>query len=310
MIRKNDKLIEKVDLIEIVTSEDEETAYPFVEDKSAFDIDRDKEDKEVARFQRTGDLDLLDKVYQRRIPTLWNWTHVHYIPGVTCCSKQDLFAEFTVVFVTAAQKYDKKRGAFNTCLYTFLLNRIKNIKGSRYAKKRIPLYYSGPISGMIRSLDYVYNNKDGSETTLKDTLTDGSKDGGVPNKLHLEETLDILAPKNETIKGFLRGLSAGNSLSALLSKYKTKKGSFKLKKWMIKKLNVKRRYPKMVADLIEKQGCISGHFKLIDYKVTKTRLRYKVEMHKTEETEYIIKTIRKLKRNKEDYIHKIKGFRG
>jgi len=197
---KNNKLIEDLDLIEAAT--DEETAYPFVEDKSAFCIDRDKEDKEVARFQKTGDLDLLDRVYQKRIPTLWNWTHKHYIPGVTCCSKQDLFAEFTVVFVTAAQKYNKKRGAFNTCLYTFLLNRIKNIKGSRYAKKRMPLHYCGPISGMIRSLDYVYNNKDGSEVSLKDTLTDGSRDGKVPDKLHLEETLDILAPKNETIKGF------------------------------------------------------------------------------------------------------------
>lgn len=277
---------------------------PVQEEKEQhFNIDRNQEDGEIERFQKTGDLRILEKVYEKRIPTLWTWIRMHYIPGVTCCSKQDLFSEFTIVFLNAAQKYKRSRGAFNTCLYTFLLNRIKNIKNSRYAKKRTPEFYKGPISDMLRSLDYTYDNKEGSEVTLKDLIPDSSV-LSLASKINLEEALDILSQNNKTVKSFLRDLSEGNTLCNLLKKYKTRTGHIKISP-VKKSLLVGRK--NKVKKFIKDHGRLKGDFRLKHYCLQKNRLYYTVEMKKTKETKDILRAIRQIRCKKSEYLQKIVG---
>jgi hypothetical protein len=271
-------------------------------------INKKEEDEQIVRFQKTGDLRALEKVYHNRIPTLWRWTKEHYIQGLTCCSKEDLFAEFTLVFVKAAHEYKQARGPFNNCLWIFLQNRVKNIKSSNYAKKRRSLDYTGPLNGMVLSLDYSYSDKDGSEVTLKDLVPSKSNVGKHSNKdVFLEETLDVLAHENHQIKEFLRKLSDGNSLTALIKEYKSKRGSVKITRAQYRQLNNRRNCHRIVTGIIEEKTKPDSSFKLVEYFVKKNVLHYKIEMNKTEEADFIIKKIRHIRRNREDYINKIRG---
>ena len=271
-------------------------------------IDRDEEDKDVASFQKTGDLKLLEKLYKQRIPTLHSWANKYYYPGLVS-SVEDLFAELSVVFVKAAEKYDKKRGAFNTCLYTFLLNRIKNLKSSKHAKKRISDDYTGPLCGMILSLDFAYNDKDGSAVTLKDIIPSeaSEKENFVLKEAMFDETVKVLSENNPQFEEFLLKISEGGSLASLLKEHKTKSGSITVKPSQANKLKTTRS-KKMVVDLLRAQHKISGDFVLVDYDIVGHQVNYVVEMKKTDEVDNILKTIRELRKNKELYLNRIKGL--
>jgi len=275
-------------------------------------IDRNEGNNDINTFQKTGDLNVLEKVYKNRIPTIRSWANKYFYPGLIS-SVEDLFEELAFVFVKAAQKYDSKRGSFNTCLFTFFINRIKNLKNSKHAKKRISEEYDGPISGMILSLDYAYNDKDGSEITLKDVIpsaTSTMEKGYVLSGTYFDETINILSHDNPEFKKFLLKISEGGSLASLLKEYKTKQGKIKINKGLASKLNQKRSCKKIVSDIIKEEGSLSGAFKLISYQVDGVNdLKYEVEMKKTVETDCIMKTIRDLRRNRNSYMSKIKGVR-
>ena len=91
-------------------------------------IDREEENAAVEAFQKSGDMSILEDVYIKRIPTLKVWAVKNYYPGLEL-TIDDFMEELSIVFVKAANKYNPEKGSFNTCLYTFLTNRIKNIKG-------------------------------------------------------------------------------------------------------------------------------------------------------------------------------------
>lgn len=283
---------------------DLESALVLLNDDREIVIDRDQEDADVIEFQKTGDLDLLEKVYKNRIPTLKSWASKNYYPGLTS-SVEDLFEDLSVVFVKAAQKYNKKRGTFNTCLWNFLLNRIKNIHNAKYAKKRISEEYDGPLNSMILSLDFSYSDSDGSDITLKDII---------PSKVDPEESLDFrdaitfLSKDNPMLRDFFKKICAGNSLASVLKEYKTCDGSIDLSsdKHELTKLKA-RRSKKLVSDIIKAKKLLSGDFKLLEYELDSNTLKYKVEMRKTKKTDFIIKFIRDMKKHKEYYISKIRG---
>jgi len=295
-----DKENEKNEIID-----DWENALSLLNDDKEIIIDRDQEDSDVHEFQKTGDLELLEKLYKNRIPTLKSWASKNYYPGLTS-SVEDLFEDLSVVFVNAAEKYNKSRGAFNTCLFTFLLNRIKNLHSSKYAKKRISEEYDGPLNSMILSLDFSYGEGDGSELTLKDFI---------PSKVDPEESLDFrdtisfLSKDNPIVKDVFRKICAGNSLAAVLKEYKIRNGSINLsnRKKDLNKLK-SRRNKKLATEIIKSKKTLVGNFKMLDYEIVNNHLRYRIEMNKTKETDYIVKTIRDLKKHKEYYISKIKGI--
>jgi hypothetical protein len=280
-----------------VLEENKEKDVGFVE------IDRKKEDEAIVEFQKTGDVSILEDVYKLRIPTIRHWANQHYYPGLTC-SVEDLFEEFSVVFVKAAEKYNKSRGAFNTCLYTFFLNRVKNIKHSQHAKKRISQEYKGAMSGMMLSLDYSYGGDNESEITLKDIVaSEKSDDKDSISSIYLEDTINALSKGDNVLKKFLKKISDGESISSVIKKYKTKYGTIKISKDQAKKFS-SRRCKRMVSEIIKSE--INQEFTLLDYRIEGTsNLKYKVELKKTKETDYFMKSIREIRRNKEIYIKQI-----
>lgn len=286
----------KIDTIEII-------------DSSTIIVDRDEEDRDVAIFQDTGDMRLLEKIYRNRIPTLKSWANKHYYPGLTL-SVEDLFEELSFVFVKAAQKYDRKRGNFNNCLFTFLDNRLKNIKSSKHAKKRVSDKYDGPLSGMILSLDYCYNDKDGSQITLKDIISnpETSDKSYVHRNTSFDETINVLSNSNPQFKAFLIKVSQGGSLTSLIKEYKIKHGKIKVDAKQVKILN-KRRSKKTVYEIIKAQETFDNEFKVINYSLDKTSyLTYEVELKNTKETDSIMRSLRELKKNKSSYIDRIRGL--
>lgn len=281
---------------------------PVEETSDTIVIDRDEEDRDILLFQKTGDMKILEKVYKNRIPTLHSWANKNFYPGLMA-SVEDLFAELSIVFIKAAEKYDVKRGNFNTCLWNFLLNRIKNIKSSKHAKKRVSGDYNGPLNGMILSLDYSYNDKDGSALTLKDVIPSeaSAEDNFVLKETIFDETVTALSTDNPQFKEFLLKVSEGGSLASLMKEYKTRKGQITLNHSQAKKL-AHRKSKKFIAAIIREQNNIKGDFNLSDYTLEGSALNYEIELKKTTETDNILKTIRELRKNKDVYLNQIKGL--
>lgn len=270
-------------------------------------INRDEENKDVDNFQKNGDIRLFEKVYKQRIPSLKNWAMKHYFPGLAP-SIEDFLAELRIVFVKAVQKYDVNKGSFNTCLYTFLLNRVKNIKSSKYAKKRKPDTYDGPLSGILLSLDYNYSDGsgDGHDRSLADILEseDSNDYKKTVNEINFQDTLDILAGKNNTLRDVFIKLGRGSTLTSVIKECKIKKGIIQTSKSNIVKLN-KRRNKRFVKQLISELEGIKD-FSLLEYDINNdTHISYSVELKRTSESDMILKTIRQMRRNKSQLIHSL-----
>ena len=270
-------------------------------------IDRRQENKDVIEFQKTGDIELFEKLYQDRIPSLKIWANrFHYLLD----GNDDMFGELSACFFKAIEKYDKKRGSFNTCLYTFFRNCVRNLRNGKKAKKR-KSFGADPNSLAVKplSLDYNYSTSDGSTSTLKDIIADETaEDICTAEKMHLDETLGILSMENEMIREFLSKLSSGNTLSSLLKDLRRKRGRLKLNRVQAKQLIQKRRCKRMVTNIIKDKSTIDRRFNLVDYKVTPSnRLYYTVELDKTKAADLMLKTIRKLRKNENFFLDKIQG---
>jgi hypothetical protein len=270
-------------------------------------IDRKEENKLVMEYKRTGDLDILSKIYEKRIPTLRTWVRQHYYPGLSI-SREDFFEELTVIFMHSIEKYDIKRADFNTCLFNFLLNRIKNIKNRMHAKKRIPENYNGPLSSMVLSLDYSYNDQEGSEVTLKDVVSENMyhEEDDVLDKMHLNDIISSLSKGDDTLKEFFSGLSEGKNVTELMKEYKTKKGVIRIDSVHVKKLKNKK-CKKTVSKILKEKNKFESDFDIIDFDLKgKSSLAYTVELNKTPETDFIMKSMREMRKNKDYYLESIK----
>lgn len=272
---------------------------------NVFDIDRDAEDKMVEKFQKTGDTKLLEKLYKQREPTLNYWAHKEWYQDLSS-SPEDLRGEFMIVFIRAVQKYNKKRGHFNTCLFTFLLNRLKNIKNSNHAKKRVPEGYTGSISSMLLSLDYNYKENDGNAVTLKDIISDKSSghQQGFEGNLHIEDTIKVLSNDNKHFKKFLIKLSQGGTVSSVIKEYKTKSGNISLTTKQ-RKLIRGRNKQHIIKDIIKKKSKIQHNFNLIDYELSEKSISYTVELKNISKVNSIISEVNKIRGNKDLYLQKI-----
>jgi len=184
-------------------------------------IDRDEENQSILTFQKTGDLKLLEEIYKRRIPTLKKWTSDNFFPGLTS-SEEDFFEEMTLVFLKAADKYDPDFGAsFNTCLFSFLVNRIKNLNSARHAKKRCPKEYEGALSSLMLSLDYEYSEKGGHSVRLVDLIEQKPIE---TDETHIKEMIDIVSDGDEEVADVLTRISRGSTMSGALREICTRIG--------------------------------------------------------------------------------------
>lgn len=262
-------------------------------------IDRAEEDRDVTTYQKTGDLKILDRIYRRRIPTLQAWAAKHFFPGLYL-SEQDMASELSIVFIKAVEKYDPARKvAFNTCLYTFLLNRVKNMKNSIHAKKRICEEYEGPRSGMILSLDYSYNDKDGSDVTLRDLIAGNEPDGYEVKSF--QDLIDGLSGGNDDIKDFLLRVSNGETVSSLIEEAKNGDISIKIDD-EIKSIIEKNSSVKGAKRILKAKGLGAGVSSVVGMSVVGDSVVLSVTFKKTKKSTLLSKVIRNYKKNKKQYI--------
>ena len=277
-------------------------------DHTNIDIDRKEENESIMLFQETGDMSLLESIYIARIPTLKNWALKYYYPGLEL-SIDDFMEELSIVFIKAANKYNIEKGSFNTCLYTYLNNRIKNMKNSTHAKKRRPENYDGPVSGILLSLDYSYSNdKGGNATTLIDILKshESGDASGFANNTNFYETVDLLSDGNDMLKSVFIKLGEGNTLSSIIREIKTVKGNLKVTKRELKILQ-DDNYTSLKDVIVKKTDIEDLNFTVLDWElIGKNKISYAIELKDTEEAKLIQRTIKDLRKNKEEYIKKIK----
>jgi len=257
-------------------------------------VDRKEEDKAVIEYQKTNDSKILNKIYTHRVPSLKNWANKHYFPELIAGNVDDLFSELTIVFLKAVRTYKKGKGSFNTWLFTCLLNRIKNIKNSRYAKKRTSDTYDGPLNAMVLSLDYMYDDTD-NKSELHEILEDPKSNNN--NPIELKETIGLLSKNNPKIEKYLLEIGKGNSVSSVIKSSKTKKGYLNLSQQECSKLKNQNsnELKKLIAQKIDQD------FKLLDFQVKNKRVYYTVQLKKTKESEILEKEIKDIRRNKEFY---------
>lgn len=272
------------------------------EENKAFNIDRVKEDEAVVRYQQTGDVSTIERLYEDRVPSLQFWTsHFYYLMDN---SKDDMFGEFRRQFMRAIIYYDKKRGHFNTCLYTFIRNCIINLIVSKHAKKRCPEGVDFDFNqGFVTSLNKKYDSKNGDGNTLLDVISNQLEDcNKAPDKMSFNETLNILSNNDSKVKGFLKKIGDGFTLAKLIKECKTVTGSLHVKKNQYE--NIKSK--KGIINLIKTNNNILAPFKLLDYEICEpTKINYRIEMRKSKEADLFLKTIRKLRKNSGWYMSSI-----
>jgi len=286
--------------------------------KDQKEIDREAESKSVMRYQRTEDLSIMEKLFVDRVPTLWWWANTYYYLRD---SSEDLFSELTPVFMNVVKKYRSHRKCkhgnkivdrhtpFNTYLFTSLNNYIKNELKKKRAAKRKP-YGADPNSisnNFLLSLDFNYNRRDGSVTTLKDLVANNHHSGNFEKKIFFRETLNLLNQQYPGMTDFFDKLGGGCTVTSAIREYKTQEGRIKLNSKQVMKLSHHRRYNLFVSDLIKRRKHIDKTFKLIDYKTERRELFYTIEMKKTPITDMILRNIRKIRKKKDVFVSMLRS---
>ena len=122
---------------------------------------------------------------------------------------------------------------------------------------------------------------------------------------NLTEAVKLLSKGNSVIQEFLVKLSEGNSVAALLKEYRTKRGTLQINKAQANRIS-KRLCNGIVKKIIENK-IPEKNFTVIDYKVEQDKLKYSIELKKTEESDQILRSLRELKRNKSFYMKLLRG---
>lgn len=278
----------------------------FMKRRTFVEVDRKQENKDVTVYQISGDNRLFEKMYKIRIPTLQIWARKYrYLMD----SQEDLFSEFSFCFTKAVMTYKKGRGSFNTWLFSLLMNHVRNLQTSRRAKKRLPEGMNPNLmSKFMYSLDYCYGGDDDSENTLKDILASKhkSESKAVDNMVY-NEIVSKISNDNPIVKGFLHKLSLGNTVSSLLKEYRTKTGSIKINKNILNNIRSSKDKELFVSDIIRNNSEIDSDFMVVDYDIChkSDNLKYTIEMKKTNETDVVIKALRRMKKDKDIIMAKI-----
>lgn len=304
MKTKNQKNVVNVSSIKSAGDDMEVLPMELSPKDLAFNIDRKAENNSIIKFQKSGDVSILEKIYNNRISTLQVWARRYYY---LADDQADMFHIMTHHFLKTIRKYNQSIGDFNTYLYTSLLNCVRNIVNGKRAKKRTPygMNKKDVLHNFLLSLDFSYDGKENSDNSLKDVIEDKNAINSLDN-LKFEDTLNILSNSNEIIKDFLRDVGSGNSLVDAIKRFKKRDGLLHIGRIKAKELSAKKNSGK-VKRLIKDKYESMGDFRLLDYKIIGAKLHYSLEMKKTEESSMILSSLRRLKKDRKNIIKKIRG---
>jgi hypothetical protein len=273
----------------------------------------EKENKAVIKYQKTGDLDILAQLYTDRIPTLNYWANKN--KHIDNYNTKDIRGELTKTFLKAIDGYKHKKKVvidgeskvlkrnFNAYLFQSFKHDIINICTKKKAKKRTP--YSADeniVYAKLLSLDYSYTCNDStSKINLKDTISDDKSKDAV-DTIILDEMISILSDKEPPhVREFFEGISMGKKPSVLLREFKTVEGKIRVRSDVAGKIKRARKNDMKIVDEILHER-IDKRFKLLDFSINSCTINYKIELHKTKETDDINRRIRKIRNNKDAYI--------
>jgi len=273
--------------------------------QEAFNIDRNQEDKDVIKYQKTGDNKLFEKIYNARIPTIKWWTRkYHCVMG----SYSDMEGELRYYFVRAINAYDRKRGSFNTCLYTFFLNRIRNIITKRASNKRMPKGAKSNLDNFVLSLDYGWDKAKDEGSTTESMFASKLIDRNfkkISDDMSMTETVNILSKGNPFIKEVFHRLGEGHTISSVLQDVKTRNGKIRINRNKMKALKNKKRCKTMVSKLIKNEVKVNSGFSVVDYEIGKNKIDYVIQLRKTKESDEILRVIRKLRKRRKELMKNI-----
>jgi len=309
------------DLIEIASTKTKKPTYSFDGPDFRTSKAKKEENEAIDLFQNTREVDILEQVYKNRIPTLRWWANKNkYLDNN---SFDDVLGELTKIFVRAIYGYNyilekkdkngvvkKTKKQFNNYLYSALENSMCNLHNRKKAKKRCPIEMDSEdinyMSKILLSLNYSYSDGD-SEYTLQEIIPDPrfGMDGKVIDSICFKEAISVLCCKDDPhyVKEVFIKLGEGNSLASILKEYKQVTGRMRITPNLAKRLK-QRKCTRMVSDMIcEKHS--HKNFTLLNYEVKNKLLIYEIELAKTEESDFIVKKIRGLRKNRDSFLKKI-----
>ncbi len=190
-------------------------------------IDRKLENEQVLEYQKTKSPELLSKIIQNRLPTLEYFANLKYHDGIRIYvgDKSDLASALKVPLINAINQFKPHLRDFNTLVYTYIENYMRNINGAVFAKRR--------KNEGIFSLDQTVIESQHSTITYEDMVvakdTDYSYDLDSLDKIadrihktnnikHTRKKEDILAYLVNTIKG-TKQTKADISIANMLRRY-------------------------------------------------------------------------------------------
>ena len=261
-----------------------------------FKINKKEENQDIVEYQNTKDEKILQKVYDRRLPSLNYWAnHFYYLADSSC---EDMVSELRVKFFQAVLTYEKGKGHFNSWLYTLILNCLKNLLIKKKAKKRRPAHMENTIHDFVLSLNEKRSNSDGEKNTLMDTISDTPSEKETHYGLSFEETLNTISHKNKVIHGYFKRISNGETLSELIKEKNIIEGYVPVKKTQMSKIKSKRD----VSKLIKSYEKISDDFKILEYKkCSATKVEYTIEMKENKNIDLLLGHIKKMRKNENYY---------
>jgi hypothetical protein len=271
------------------------------------EIDRKKENEMIVEFQNSGDLSILQEIYIGRIQTLKVWAIKNYYPNLAP-SIDDFMEELTLVFLNAANKYNPEKGSFNTCLYTFLSNRIKNMKNASHAKKRRPERKTVESGEIFVSVDsHYHDSKSGRNIRMGDVLSRKKNDdhSNFSKDLSFSDTVSILAGDDETLRSVFVRLGEGESFSSIIRGMKKKEGDISLSKREIASLR-ESGFSNLKDLIVNNVDVDNLNFNILDYSLDGSgTLKYSIEFKSTDKIKMVRRKINDMRERREHFLNKV-----
>lgn len=164
-----------------------------------FGIDRKEENELVLEYQKTGDEELFNKLFEQRRPTFKNLgIKYRYL-------EEDAESEVTIIFLKAIRRFQKNGNTktdFNTFFYTLVKNHFSNCWRKKNRRKRTLESGERPEDSML-SLDY---RKTEDSAALYEVIPD---DTPANHDFEMQDYMEAMTEGNPLIMRILQEVIGG-----------------------------------------------------------------------------------------------------